>query len=112
MEPAPGDPLAGDRVGPADMGGLDQPLAGHRMAAGGQPLERHPVQPVQAEPGPQPPVELWGCLARGAVGSQVVVGLLAATLEITPQVSANPSDQLGLELPGREHHDTAGSSRS
>ena len=49
VEPARGHPLTGDWVCPGGVGGLDQPLAGQGMAAGGQPLEPHPVQPLQAE---------------------------------------------------------------
>jgi hypothetical protein len=103
MEPTRRHPLAGHRVELDDMGGPDQPLTGHRMTACGQPLEPHPVQSVQAEPGPQPAVQLGGCLSGGAVGAKVVVSLLAAALEVAPQVTANTGDHLGLELLRHEH---------
>jgi hypothetical protein len=50
VEPTDDDPLAGRRVQPGDIRGLDQPLTGHGVAADGQPLERRPVQPCNAKP--------------------------------------------------------------
>src|SRR5215208_1887787 len=97
------DRRAGDRVEPGDVGGLDQPLAGQGVAAGGQPPERHPVQPLNAEAGPQPAMKVRDCLAGGAVDTEVVVGLLAAAGQIPPQVATNPGDLHGLELPRHKH---------
>ena len=106
MTPTRGDPLAGDRLRPGHMRGLDQPLARQRLAAGGQPPEPDPVQPRQAQPRPQPPVQPRGRLGGGAVGTQVVVGLLATTDQVAPQVTGDPGDRLGLELPRHKHHST------
>src|SRR6266508_1321876 len=66
-------------------------------------MEYCPIQAVHAEPGPQPPMQLGRCLAGGAVGAEVVVGLLATADEVAPQLAADAGDYPGLELPWHEH---------
>ncbi len=112
VKPAVRDPLARGRVEPGHVGGLDQPLAGDRMQPGGQPLERFPVQSLQAESGPELAVQLCSRFRGRAVGAEVVVGLLAAALKVAPQVAADPGDRRSLELPRYEHRHPAGPTRS
>jgi hypothetical protein len=105
VEPAAHLRFAGRRVqfGGGDVGGLHQSPAGGGVAAGGQPFEAVAVQGGDAQALEQAAVQFDVAVGGGAVGGEVVVGLLLAAVQVAEQVAADGGDRRRAELPWREH---------